>query len=234
METAVPSSAAEAWASPFPDGVGFAVVRAEEADPATLLPAEQALLGPNAAPGRVRDFALGRAAAHRAMLRQGPAGARLSSEPVLRKGPRMPRWPAGLVGAITHVPGLAAAAVAEARDYHGLGVDLERRRQPGEALLRRILRPEELALLGRAAADWFTPVFSAKECIYKALFPATGVYLGFQDARIDFPPGADMSGGVFDWTLLKESSATFPAGYRGQGRYARQGDHVLTALWIAR
>ena len=230
----MPSTDPEAWPSPFPEGVGFAVLRAEAA--ASLLPAERALLGPNAAAGRVRDFALGRAAAHQAMARQGPTGARLSGEPVLRAGPRMPRWPAGLVGAITHVEGLAAAAVAEAARYHGLGVDLERWREPGEALLRRILRPEERAVLGRAAADWFTPVFSAKECIYKALFPATGVYLGFQDARIDFPPGADAGAGagVFDWTLLKEGSAVFPAGYRGQGRYRRQGDLVLTALWIAR
>lgn len=228
------SRAVETWPSPFPEGVGFAVLRAGDAHAADLLPAERALLKPDAAPGRVADFALGRAAAHQAMLRQGPAAARLSGEPVLREGPRMPRWPAGLVGAISHVRGLAAAAVAETARFQGLGVDLERWREPGDALLRRILRPEEVARLGAAAGEWFTPVFSAKECIYKALYPATGVYLGFQDARIDFPPDAAAAAGEFAWTLLKDCSAQFTAGYRGQGRYRRQGELVLTALWIVR
>ena len=38
----------------------------------------------------------------------------------------VPLWPAGTVGSITHGAGRAAAMVALARDWRGLGIDLEK------------------------------------------------------------------------------------------------------------
>jgi 4'-phosphopantetheinyl transferase EntD len=259
------------WPSPFPPDVVFCHAPAGEAPRHPLHPEERALLGPRAAPRRVAEFALGRGCAREALARLASQAlperaAELATAPILRVDARQPRWPAGVVGAITHHRGQAAAAVARARDYRGLGLDLEALRAPSPALLRRILRPEERARWAalpearRAAA--FTVVFSAKESLFKALYPHTGVYLGFQDAAVEAgplgppsastasppdPPSASAAspldplsaggeGGMVGldlrWRLYKDSGPGLPVGFGGLGRALLSGGYVLTGAWV--
>ena len=149
----------------------------------------------------------------------------------------MPNWPAGILGAITHTGGLAAAAVTAEEDYLGIGLDLERLGRRTQRLSSKILRPgerRELEALPEEQRDnRATLIFSAKESIYKALNPATGVYLGFQDARIDLNGPDDAAEGALNWRLCKACGPAFPEGFTGEGRYARRGDFVLTAVWAA-
>ncbi|MBW7998544.1 MAG: 4-phosphopantetheinyl transferase family protein [Candidatus Glassbacteria bacterium] len=150
------------------------------------------------------------------------------------------------MGAITHHRGWAAAVAARAAEYRGLGVDLEVLRHPSPALLRRILRPgEREALEGlpeRERALRFTLVFSAKESLYKALNPHTGVFLGFQDAEILAPekiplPESDTDAagsGRLQWRLSVTGGEGFPPGYTGEGCYHVEGDGLLTGVWVGR
>ncbi len=230
---------APAWVSPFPADVAFAAASAADAAGVALHPAEQALLSPRAAPRRVLEFTLGRGCARRALAALDAA---LADAAILRADARRPAWPAGIVGAITHHHGLAAAAAADSSAYRGVGVDLEAVRSPTAGLLRRILRPEEReqwqALPPAERALAFTVAFSVKESIFKALYPAGGVFLGFQDASVALPASA--GGAVFPsagpgpltWELREPAGAAAPAGYRGQAGYVIRGGFVLTGVWV--
>jgi 4'-phosphopantetheinyl transferase EntD len=154
---------------------------------------------------------------------------------------RAPQWPPGIVGAITHTGGYAAAAVGRSTNYFGIGLDLERLRRGVPKLARRILRPDEQALLSEQMETerdaYITTVFSAKESIFKALNPATGIYLGFQDAAVELFPLRNQSpgnseDGEFAWTLQKDCGSAIRKGFTGEGRYSRRDNLVLTAVWV--
>jgi 4'-phosphopantetheinyl transferase EntD len=234
------------WPSPFPPDVAFCQAGAGDAasrHQRSLLPPERALLGERAAPRRVLEFTLGRGCARAALAALVPARAEeLAATPILRADARRPLWPEGIVGSITHHRGSAAAAVARAADYVGIGLDVEALRRPTPALLRRILRPEERerwqALPPAAQAAAFVGAFSAKESVFKALYPVTGLYLGFQDATValdvELAAGAAPGSGpvALRWRLQREAGGGFPAGYAGQGCALLRDGYVLTAVWV--
>jgi 4'-phosphopantetheinyl transferase EntD len=223
-----------AWVSPLPPDVPFVHASREDQPGFRLYPQERALLGPGAARKRIMEFTLGRGCARAALARLDPA---LAGSPILREHGRRPLWPAGVVGAITHHHGQAAAAVAREGAYRGLGLDLEAERAPSEGLLKRILRPEEQraleALPPAERARRALLIFSAKESIFKALNPIRGIYIGFQDAavtQIDEPRGQGRGG--LRWRLHHGCGADFPAGYEGEGGYARRNGWVMTGVWL--
>lgn len=127
------------------------------------------------------DFALGRAAADDALGRLGeprapiPVGA--SGEPV---------WPDGIVGSISHTPGLAIAIVGRREEFLGIGVDVELAgRNVDERTFARICTPAELEWV-RAGPDpklRALMLFCAKEATYKALSGLGGSRLGFHDVE---------------------------------------------------
>jgi 4'-phosphopantetheinyl transferase EntD len=223
--------------SPFPADIAFVWLEGATGSSRVeaLSPGEHTLAAAMGAPRRKEQFALGRACAREALRRLGaPPPAE-----VLRGPGRQPRWPEGYVGSITHSAGRAAAAAAQARAYRGVGIDLERLRQPSAGLLARIARPPERAALEALPplllAAALVALFSAKEALYKAANPLTGVYLGFQDAAVRFAPGTawDGAGGDFAWIVLKDCGPGFPSGTGGVGRWLRQGDWVLSGAWLA-
>ncbi|QLQ34992.1 4'-phosphopantetheinyl transferase family protein [Micromonospora robiginosa] len=150
-------------------------------------PGEEDLVA-RAAPGRRREFVTARRCAREALARLGYAPA------PIRPGPRRePLWPAGVVGSITHCDGYRAAAVAPATALASLGVDAE----PHEPLPEEVLgvvttagEPRRLAALrgDHAGVHWDRLLFSAKESVYKAWYPLTGRWLGFEEAEVTLDP----------------------------------------------
>ena len=224
--------------SPFPEDVAFvlreSVAEEEEALTAELLPEERMLLSADASPNRLADFALGRACG-RAALKMAGAFAEGHPRPILRKE-RMPVWPHGFVGSLAHTEGAAAAAVARGTLYQGLGVDIEAIDRDATSVGARILLPDEhTALEGRSDATillWFC----AKEAVYKALNPVTGVYLGFQEVRLhasdSLPKVATGQSGRLEWELLKDSGPGYPAGLRGQAGWTVTGRWIVAGVWL--
>ena len=100
-------------------------VEVDERDPrdvdaaSALMPAEAEALGA-VAPKRLREHAAGRLCAHAALGRLGARGA-----PLLNDADRIPRWPEGVVGTISHTRAWCVAAVARASDARAIGVDVE-------------------------------------------------------------------------------------------------------------
>ncbi|MFH5066854.1 enterobactin synthase subunit EntD [Enterobacter cloacae complex sp. 2024EL-00215] len=99
-----------------------------------------------------------------------------------------PLWPEGISGSITH-SGVQAMAIA-VRDQHLLtGIDCEAilpEREAKEIKDGVINAQEETCLLqsGYPFGLALTLTFSAKESVFKALFPHAGVYMGFDCAQV--------------------------------------------------
>ena len=165
-------------------------VLADEADESLLWPEEEAALGPVVA-GRRRDYVLGRRCARLALERLGREPA-----PVLRGPERQPLWPDGVVGAITHTAGYAAAVVATADRARSVGIDAEPDEPLPRGVLGRIARPEDRRWLegpgGRPEAVGVAHperlLFTIKEAVYKAWYPLAGRWLGFGDAHVTLDP----------------------------------------------
>lgn len=129
-----------------------------------------------------------------------------------------PRWPAGIVGSMTHCTGFAAAALARATDLASLGIDAEPHGVLPHGVLEAIGLPQEQALVRRLdqeqpAVRWDRLLFCAKEAVYKTWFPLTGQWLGFEEALIDLrpddtAPAADTASGA---GTASSGGAAFPA-----------------------
>ncbi|MFJ9418780.1 4'-phosphopantetheinyl transferase [Streptomyces sp. NPDC101227] len=167
-------------------------IRAAEAfedDPlSAMFPEERALVA-GAVPQRQLEFGTVRRCARTALSELG-----IDPAPILPGPGRAPRWPDGIVGAMTHCAGYRAAAVARARDIVTLGLDAEPNKpidDPG--VIDLVTLPGERTQLPRLAAlepdvAWDRLMFSAKESVYKAWYPLTGRWLGFEDAHITLDP----------------------------------------------
>ena len=188
---------------PYPVGVG--IRRTSDADEARLHADEVALLGPNAVDRRRRYFALGRAAAHDALGELGIDGVAVG-----RGAAGEPVWPRGVVGAIAHAGDVAVGLVGWTREYAGLGVDVEElARGPSPRAARLVCRPAEMEWADvESGTRRLTMLFSAKEAVFKAVFPLERVWLGFGDAELTWVP--ERCG--FDARLLKQASASYPVG----------------------
>ncbi|HEX7303377.1 4'-phosphopantetheinyl transferase family protein [Lentzea sp.] len=199
-----------------------AVERYDDDQPADLFPEEEALVA-KAVPKRRSEFGSARACARDAMRRLGV-------EPVaILSGPkREPQWPEGLVGSLTHCAGYRAAALARVTDFRTIGIDAEPHAPAPEGVLDAIAVRAELDRMPRLTAEdpkicWDRLLFSAKESTYKAWFPVTRRWLGFEDADITL--AAD---GTFHSRILLPDSPV--AGF--DGRWLVQGDVLVTAIAV--
>ena len=170
----------------------------------------------NATEKRRREFTTGRVCAHRAL-------AQLGIEPVsiLIGGSREPLWPPGVVGSLTHCVGFRAAAVARAEEYRSIGIDAEPDEALPDGVLEQVSLPSERAQLVPGALPHMDRLlFSAKECVYKAWFPATQRWLGFSNVEI-----ALHVDGSFEAQLLVPG----PIG-SFRGRWLARESLVITAI----
>jgi len=104
---------------------------------------------------------------------------------------RSPIWSEGVVGSITHTHSTAFCAVAFIKDVQYLGIDYENWLPPDtiEQIRGSILNSNEEILLRRCKMGIekaFTLAFSAKESLFKALYPSVGYYFDFMAAEITY------------------------------------------------
>lgn len=128
---------------------------------------EEAALISAAGAERQAAFMTGRACARLALAAAGaPSG------PILRSG-RMPNWPPGFVGSISHGGGVAWAAVASRAKVASLGIDVERSAPlPAQVLSRIANRAEraQTAALESTVGDAASAVlWASKEAVFKCL-----------------------------------------------------------------
>jgi 4'-phosphopantetheinyl transferase EntD len=162
-----------------------------------LFPEEEAAVA-RAVDKRRREYTTVRHCARRALaeLGHGPV-------PIVNGPNREPLWPDGVIGSLTHCDGYRAAAVAPAGALRSLGIDAEPHAPlPGE-VLGTVAGADERAHLAKLAelhpeVHWDRLLFSAKESVYKTWFPLARVWLGFEEAVLEFDPA-----GTFEARILK-------------------------------
>jgi 4'-phosphopantetheinyl transferase EntD len=169
---------------------------------AVLFPEEEAVIS-RAVDKRRREFRTVRHCARRALTKLGvPPAAVLPGER------REPVWPPGVVGSLTHCTGYRAAAVAHRRDVLTMGIDAEPHEPLPPDVADVIALDEELVgLVELTAVDsavcWDRVLFCAKETVYKAWFPLTHRWLGFEQARVTIDaPMIGHTDGTFSARLL--------------------------------
>jgi 4'-phosphopantetheinyl transferase EntD len=148
---------------------------------------------------RVKEFATGRFCARIALSRLG-----LPTGPIPVGPNREPKWPVGIAGSITHCKNYCSAAVARIGGIISIGIDAEIDEPIPLDVLSLISNPSEIAAINELSAGthWDKLLFSAKESVFKALFPLTAQWLDFKDACIVFAP----SDGSFLATLPIEAT----------------------------
>ncbi|WP_409241674.1 4'-phosphopantetheinyl transferase [Bradyrhizobium sp. CB1015] len=178
--------------------------------------------------GKRRDeFLTGRSLARRALDELGcpavaiPVGDR-----------RMPVWPRGYVGSISHSGGLCVAHVGRSGNLASIGIDIELVGALEPDLVRHVCSPEEWAALERnriSDIDPGTLYFSGKEAVYKAYFPVTRAFLDYTDVWLQI----DWAQGCFE-AQINFGKPSISDGWKVAGRFSRIGDHIVTAVWIER
>lgn len=207
---------------PLPTPVAGSAFASCAFDPALLAPADFSRTGihhpdniQRSVAKRQAEFLAGRLCARHALARLGLPGHSLAIGE-----DRAPAWPTGMVGAITHGDGWAAAIAAPASAQRGLGLDVETVLEPARAarLAGEILTSAEMERLptdtGEAALA-ITLAFSLKESLFKALYPLVRQRFYFEAAEVLAWSGdgharvrllADLGGG---WTYGTELPGQF-------------------------
>ncbi|MES9512125.1 4'-phosphopantetheinyl transferase superfamily protein [Streptomyces sp. NPDC000609] len=180
-----------------------------------------------AAEKRRREFTTARWCARRAL-----ALLDIPPMPILRGERGAPRWPEGTVGSLTHCDGYRAAAVARATEVLSIGIDAEPHLPLPGTVLDAIALPSEAGrMAGLRAKDpalcWDRLLFSTKESVYKAWFPLTGRWLGFDQADITLH-----SDETFHAKLL--APAPEVPGGEFTGRWAVTDGLIATAIVVPR
>ena len=213
----------------FPSGIVAAELRGC-ASAAALTPEEFACVA-RASAGRVSEFAAGRLCARRALREFG-----IDGRPLLAGADRQPLWPAGIVGSISHTAGYCVAAVADARAFGAIGIDVE---AVGDVIVEiwpTVFLPCErhrlAALSAPERAIESTLIFSAKEAFYKAQFALVAERLDFHDVRIDVaePRIEENRFLIVPQRPIALAARTAPP---FTGRYRRDGEYLAAAFAIA-
>lgn len=135
---------------------------------------------------RKAEYFAGRLAARRALQF---LGCKTLALPIGKH--RLPQWPYGYRGSISHTRALAVSAVCHQEHYQAVGIDTETIFTADQCtrLTRAIVSEAEWndVILGGSTLthpQLVTLIFSAKEALYKALFPHTLLFQNFSSARL--------------------------------------------------
>lgn len=147
---------------------------------------------------------------------------------------RAPVWPGHIRGSITHSTGHAAAIVGHKAQWRGLGMDLENvlSLERAERLAGEILTADEMqrmALIPREQiALLVTLTFSAKESLFKALYPIVQKRFYFEHAEV-----VEWSeSGVVRLRLLTDLSSEWCDGTELVGQFAVADGQLLSLVAI--
>lgn len=188
----------------------------------------------NAVPKRKADFLCGRIAAKRCLEYAGLLSRDSAGFSLPVGTHRAPVWPQGVIGSITHTVKMASAVVAKSAQCRGIGIDVEHwvEAETYHNINSHILTGAEHALMGLSPfskEQILTLIFSAKEALFKALYPSVQVYFDFLDATLI---QWDESSSTLVFRLLKDigKGDVVKAGTECRVQYQISKDHVKTIM----
>lgn len=193
-----------------------------------LYPEEQRCI-PDAVTKRYREFTAGRLCARKVLKKLG-----VDNFPLLVGDSRQPLWPPGVVGSISHC--YDNCVVAATKDTHiaGLGIDVEDSATLEAGIKSLICRKSEEQWVSGVSkpdcVDWAKIIFSAKESVYKCLFPLKNIYMDFREVEIEF----DLENNEFFINLFNLEIARFVESYTMTGRFSHTNEYVYTSVELHR
>ncbi|WP_155772131.1 4'-phosphopantetheinyl transferase PptT [Mycobacterium asiaticum] len=193
----------------------------------TPLPEEEPLIAKSVAKRR-SEFITVR---HCARVALGELG--VPPAPILKGDKGEPCWPDGIVGSLTHCTGYRGAVVGRSEAVRSVGIDAEPHDVLPNGVLDAISLPAERAEIPQAMPDglhWDRILFCAKEATYKAWFPLTKRWLGFEDAHITFAADSADSGRFVSRILIDPAALSGPPLASLAGRWSVERGLVLTAI----
>ncbi|RUP05274.1 MAG: 4'-phosphopantetheinyl transferase superfamily protein [Mycobacterium sp.] len=198
-------------------------------DPPDLqpLPEEEPLIARSVAKRR-NEFITVR---HCARVALGEIG--VSPVPILKGDKGEPCWPDGVVGSLTHCAGYRGAVVGRDGPVRSVGIDAEPHDVLPNGVLDAISLPAERAEIPAALPNdlhWDRILFCAKEATYKAWFPLTKRWLGFEDAHITFTADSPAAGRFVSRILIDPEALSGPPLASLTGRWSVERGLVLTAI----
>ncbi len=198
-------------------------------DPPDLmpLPDEEPLIARSVAKRR-NEFVTVR---HCARIALGELG--VPPAPILKGEKGEPCWPDGVVGSLTHCTGYRGAVVGRVGDVRSVGIDAEPHDVLPDGVLDAVSLPverRELAALP-TGLHWDRILFCAKEATYKAWYPLTRRWLGFEDAHIVFDvDSSGVQGEFITQILVDPSTLSGPRLLAMRGRWSVRDGLALTAI----
>ncbi|MDT5107000.1 MAG: hypothetical protein QOI25_4513 [Mycobacterium sp.] len=212
-------------------GVLPSVVAAAEMydDPTDLVPfpEEEPLVARSVAKRR-NEFVTVRYCARQALGELG-----LPPVPILKGDKGEPCWPDGVVGSLTHCEGFRGAVVGRQAEVRSVGIDAEPHDVLPNGVLAAISLPAERTELAGLSGNlhWDRILFCAKEATYKAWFPLTHRWLGFEDAHVTFTVDGSGAAGTFSSAILIDPAAeSGPPLTALAGRWSVRDGLALTAI----
>lgn len=181
-------------------------------------------------PRRKNEFLLGRVCASKAYEMR--FGSELIFLPIGEN--RSPLWPNEVVGSISHNQFWVGAAVSNTPSLLGVGIDFEVMGRTKSELSRHIRTKEDLREhTFFSETELLTIIFSAKESLYKALYPTVKNFFGFDAAAVR---KIDEELGTFAIDLVSKISPDFGPSERFQfeGRFEVIEKTCLTVLEISK
>lgn len=184
----------------------------------------------NAVAKRIGEYRAGRTCARAAIdaLKPSANADDLSDHDWPVFGPdRAPIWPQGITGSLTHSDTFVICAIVASTRFHGIGIDLEPVLPDFEMadIADSVSHPDERALAANSSwsGSGIAVLFSAKEAVFKALYPTLERFVGFDEVRLTsitsgnliFEPLPDLAAQIPNETTLSVSVSSWR-------------DHVLT------
>ncbi|UIP27367.1 4'-phosphopantetheinyl transferase [Photobacterium sp. TLY01] len=177
-----------------------------------------------AVPKRQAEFLAGRYLAQQLLKKEGIAPVEITIA-----DNRAPVWPQGLTGSISHHEQLAACVICpQHHEMAGVGLDIELpvTADTATGMPGVVVNDQELVRLDineQNQIELMTLIFSAKESIFKALYPQVQRYFDFLDVSF---VGRDEQ--WLHFALNTELAGALPCGRQGKVYYSSIGQSVLT------
>ncbi|MDH5917974.1 4'-phosphopantetheinyl transferase family protein [Vibrio splendidus] len=144
---------------------------------------------------------------------------------------RAPVWPVSAKGSISHANQIAICAVSTEKLGKRIGIDVEPLdSEVSTDLIETILSEFEEDLLtkyGFVKSIAFSFAFSAKESLFKAIFPEVNYYFGFESATVNY---INVNENIFKIILNVDLNDTFTRGMEFSGRYVICECYLVTLI----
>jgi len=181
----------------------------------------------NAATKRQAEYIAGRYVAKKAIKTLG-----IEVDEILIGNNRAPIWPSNVVASITHTNKTAVCVAASTQQINYLGIDLENilSAQLAKDLVPYIINNQEQQLLHNLSIPFekaLTIIFSAKESVFKALYPQVKRYFDFTAVQITTLCTETK---LLSMILTEDLSLQLPKGMPITGRYLQYHDQIFTYI----